>query len=194
MNGDLPLGDLTRARLVARLYHHGVQTGLASGSICTPPVKWPSNLAKAEPQLPVERHCGKFRLSQRPARYRWRSWPRAALGADLLLNLRSKGTFEGRGIMLAPDSEVREVSGSYRVDSSSGLPRLLLADLQVFKAAKRWWAKAQASPTAGSCWNWPAGESKSGSQACSCRCIPTPSLPRASSAPRYTRHVFTGSC
>lgn len=55
-------------------------------------------------------------------------------GADLLLNLRSKGTFDGREIMLAPDAEVREVSGSYRVDASAGVP-LLLANVQVLQGA-----------------------------------------------------------
>jgi len=57
-------------------------------------------------------------------------------GAALLLNLRSKGTFDGRGIMLAPDSEVREVSGAYRVSASSGIPRLLLDNVQVLQGAE----------------------------------------------------------
>ncbi len=58
------------------------------------------------------------------------------IGAALLLNLRSKGTFDGRGIMLAPDAEVREVSGSYRVAVSSGVPRLLLSNVQVLQGAE----------------------------------------------------------
>ncbi len=56
-------------------------------------------------------------------------------GADLLLNLRSKGTFEGRGIVLAPDAEMRAVSGSYRVAASNGIPRLLLSNVQVSQGA-----------------------------------------------------------
>ena len=56
-------------------------------------------------------------------------------GADLLINLRSKGTFEGRGIVLAPDAEMRAVSGAYRVAASNGIPRLLLSDLQVSQGA-----------------------------------------------------------
>lgn len=55
------------------------------------------------------------------------------LGSDLLLNLRSKGTFSGRGIMLAPDSEVREVSGAYRLSTAVGVPRLTLANVQVLQ-------------------------------------------------------------
>jgi len=58
------------------------------------------------------------------------------IGAALLLNLRSKGTFDGRGIMLAPDAEVREVSGSYRVGPSYGVPRLLLSNVQVLQGAE----------------------------------------------------------
>jgi len=50
---------------------------------------------------------------------------------SLLTNLRSNGTFEGRDIVLAPDAEVSEISGSYRVVTSSGLPRLLLTGVQV---------------------------------------------------------------
>ncbi len=58
------------------------------------------------------------------------------IGPALLLNLRSKGTFDGRGIMLAPDSEVREVSGSYRLAGPSGVPRLLLSNVQVLQGAE----------------------------------------------------------
>jgi len=57
------------------------------------------------------------------------------IGEDLLGNLRSKGTFQGRGIMLAPDAEVREMSGSYRVSASYGVPRLLLSNVQVLQGA-----------------------------------------------------------
>jgi len=54
-------------------------------------------------------------------------------GEDLLENLKSKGAFEGRGIMLAPDSQMREVSGSYTLSASSGVPRLLLSSVQVLQ-------------------------------------------------------------
>ena len=58
------------------------------------------------------------------------------IGPDLLLNLRSKGAFEGRGIMLAPDAEVREVSGSYQLGGASGVGRLLLSNVQVLQGAE----------------------------------------------------------
>jgi hypothetical protein len=56
-------------------------------------------------------------------------------GSDLLLNLRSKGTFEGRGIVLGPDAEMRAVAGAYRLTTESGIPRLLLSNLQVSQGA-----------------------------------------------------------
>ncbi|HTR39854.1 MAG TPA: AsmA family protein [Bryobacteraceae bacterium] len=59
----------------------------------------------------------------------------SGLGADLLINLRSSGTFEGRDIVLAPDTEMRQISGSYGVMASSGLPRLLLTGVQVSQGA-----------------------------------------------------------
>jgi AsmA family len=59
----------------------------------------------------------------------------SGIGADLLLNLRSVGTFEGRGIVLAPDAEMRAVSGSYRVATANGIPRLLLSNVQVSQGA-----------------------------------------------------------
>jgi hypothetical protein len=56
-------------------------------------------------------------------------------GPELLLNLRSKGTFEGRGIVLAPDAEMRSVAGAYRLTTENGVPRLMLSNLQVTQGA-----------------------------------------------------------
>ncbi len=38
--------------------------------------------------------------------------------------------------MLAPDAEVREVSGSYSVGTSYGVPRLVLSNVQVLEGAE----------------------------------------------------------
>ena len=38
--------------------------------------------------------------------------------------------------MLAPDAEMREVSGSYRVGGVAGVPRLLLSNVQVLQGAE----------------------------------------------------------
>jgi hypothetical protein len=54
---------------------------------------------------------------------------------NLILNIRSQGTFEGRGIELSPDTEVNEISGSYRVAPAFGIPRLTLSNLQVVQGA-----------------------------------------------------------
>ena len=43
--------------------------------------------------------------------------------------------FDGRGIVLAPDAEMREVSGAYTISASAGVPRLLLSNVQVLQGA-----------------------------------------------------------
>ena len=55
--------------------------------------------------------------------------------ANLLLNIRSQGTFEGRDIELGPDVEVSQISGYYLVAPASGIPRLTLSNLQVVQGA-----------------------------------------------------------
>jgi len=55
----------------------------------------------------------------------------AGVGEALLLNIRSQGTFEGRDLEIAADAPFHEISGNYRIASVSGLPRLLLSNLQV---------------------------------------------------------------
>lgn len=59
----------------------------------------------------------------------------SGLAESLLLNVRSEGTFEGRNIELGPDAAMHEISGSYRVASAFGLPRLTLSNLQVVQGA-----------------------------------------------------------
>jgi AsmA family len=134
MNGDVALGDL-RARAVWRgpsitvtnMDWH-LDSMHASGKMSV-------SLARAEPA---------YELSGTVENFDYRNGQldiagdlaTRGIGGDLLGNLRSKGTFEGRGIMLAPDAEVREVSGSYRVDASTGVPRLLLANVQVLQGGE----------------------------------------------------------
>ncbi|HTS51112.1 MAG TPA: AsmA family protein [Bryobacteraceae bacterium] len=55
----------------------------------------------------------------------------SGIGQNLLLNVQSEGTFEGRQIALAPDAQVDAISGAYRIAPLSGLPRLVLSNLQV---------------------------------------------------------------
>jgi len=129
MNGESLLGEL-RAHAVWR----GASINLsnvdwrmedthASGKMAV-------NLAKAEPA---------YQLNGAMENFDYRSgqldvdgeFTTSGIGADLLLNLRSKGTFEGRGIVLAPDAEMRVVSGAYRVTAMNGIPRLLLSNVQV---------------------------------------------------------------
>ncbi|MGB6941179.1 MAG: AsmA family protein [Bryobacteraceae bacterium] len=134
LNGDLPLGDLTA---------HAVWRG---ASITVPNLEWhldnmhaigkmSVNLAKAEPSYDWNGTVENFDYRNGQLDIDGELQTRG-IGAALLLNLRSKGTFDGRGIMLAPDSEVREVSGSYRLGGSSGVPRLLLSNVQVLQGAE----------------------------------------------------------
>jgi hypothetical protein len=92
------------------------------------------NLAKAEPAYLLNGSMENFdyRSGQLDAEGEFIT---SGTGADLLINLRSKGTFEGRGIVLGPDAEMRAVSGSYRVAAANGIPRLLLSNVQVSQGA-----------------------------------------------------------
>ncbi len=53
------------------------------------------------------------------------------IAENLLLNVRCQGTFEGRGIELAPDTQVNDITGSYRILAAAGIPRLLLSNIQM---------------------------------------------------------------
>ena len=56
-------------------------------------------------------------------------------GSSLLPGVSSDGTFEGRQIMLGPETLVREIAGSYHVAPVAGIPRLLLSNLQVLEGS-----------------------------------------------------------
>ena len=133
MNGESLLGEL-RAHAVWRGASINVsdvewrmEDTHASGKMAV-------NLAKAEPA---------YQLNGTLENFDYRSgqldvdgeFATSGIGAELLLNLRSKGTFEGRGIVLAPDAEMRVVSGAYRVAAANGIPRLLLSNVQVSQGA-----------------------------------------------------------
>jgi AsmA protein len=133
MSGESPLGEL-RAHAVWRGASINVSNlewrlddTRASGKMAV-------NLAKAEPAYQLNGTLENFdyRNGQLDVDGEFTT---SGTGADLLLNLRSRGTFEGRGIVLAPDAEMRAVSGSYRVALANGLPRLLLSNVQVSQGA-----------------------------------------------------------
>lgn len=65
---------------------------------------------------------------------------------NLILNIRSQGTFEGRGIELSPDTEVNQISGSYRVAPVFGIPRLTLSNLQVVQGADNFSGQGASQP------------------------------------------------
>jgi AsmA family len=133
MNGDFPLGDLTAHALwrgpsisMSNIEWH-LDGMHASGKMSV-------NLARGEPAYDLTGSVENFDYRNGQLDIDGELETRG-IGAAVLLNLRSKGTFEGRGIMLAPDSEMREASGSYRVGASSGVPRLFLSNVQVLQGA-----------------------------------------------------------
>jgi len=54
----------------------------------------------------------------------------SGIGADLLLNARSDGTFTGRGIAWNAEALMRDISGSYRMETVAGIPRLTLSNVE----------------------------------------------------------------
>lgn len=133
INGDFPLGDLS-----AHAVWHGASIAVSNMDWHLDAMhatgKMSVNLAKTEPSYDWNGTVENFDYRNGQLDIDGELQTRG-LGAALLLNLRSKGTFDGRGIMLAPDAEVREVSGSYRLGASSGVPRLLLSNVQVLQGA-----------------------------------------------------------
>jgi hypothetical protein len=134
MNGDLPLGALTAhatwrgpSITVSSLEWH-LDNMHAAGKMSV-------NLARAEPSYELNGAVENFDYRNGQLDVGGELATRG-IGPDLLLNLRSKGTFEGRGIMLAPDAEVREVSGSYQLGGASGVGRLLLSNVQVLQGGE----------------------------------------------------------
>ena len=55
----------------------------------------------------------------------------SGVAENLLLNIRSQGTFEGKDIELGPDTEVTAITGAYKIAPVSGVPRLMLSNIQV---------------------------------------------------------------
>jgi hypothetical protein len=134
MNGDLSLGDLTAnaswrgASITVSNMEWHLDDMHAAGKMSV-------NLARAEPSY--ELNCGIENFDYRNGQLDIvGELETRGIGPDLLLNLRSKGTFDGRGIMLAPDAEMREVSGSYRLGGEAGVGRLLLSNVQVLQGAE----------------------------------------------------------
>ena len=129
LNGDAPLGAL-RARLVwdgPNILLSNIECSLDEMKAAG---KMSLNVAKA---APVYRLTGSIEnLDYRNGQLDIDGdLTTSGIGEELLLNIRSQGTFEGRDIVLSPDAQVREITGAYRVAASSGIPRLLLSNLEL---------------------------------------------------------------
>jgi len=134
MNGDLPLGALTAhatwrgPSITVSNMEWRLDDMRASGKMSV-------NLARAEPSYELNGTVENFDYRNGQLDIGGELETRG-VGPDLLLNLRSKGAFEGHGIMLAPDAEIREVSGSYRLGGAAGVGRLLLSNVQVLQGGE----------------------------------------------------------
>lgn len=128
-SGDTPLGEL-RAHVLWRgesINASNVEWSLDDAQATG---KMAINLARAEPVYDLTATVENFdyRGGQLDLDGEFQT---AGTGLELLANLHSKGMFEGRGIVLGPDAEMRTISGSYRLAAANGIPRLVLSDLQV---------------------------------------------------------------
>jgi hypothetical protein len=65
---------------------------------------------------------------------------------NLLLNIRSQGTFEGQGIELGPDTEVSAITGGYKLAPVAGIPRLVLSNIQVEQGADTFSGQGASQP------------------------------------------------
>ncbi len=65
---------------------------------------------------------------------------------NLLLNIRSHGTFEGQGIALSPDTEVSAITGGYKLAPVSGIPRLVLSNIQMEQGADTFSGQGASQP------------------------------------------------
>jgi hypothetical protein len=70
----------------------------------------------------------------------------SGIAENLLLNVRSQGVFEARGIDLAPDTQVTGITGAYRVAAASGIPRLLLSNIQMTQGADTFLGQGSSQP------------------------------------------------
>jgi hypothetical protein len=70
----------------------------------------------------------------------------SGIAESLLLNIRSKGTFEGKGIELSPDTEVTAITGAYKIAPASGIPRLVLSNIQVEQGSDTFSGQGSSQP------------------------------------------------
>jgi hypothetical protein len=70
----------------------------------------------------------------------------SGIAQNLLLNIRSHGTFEGQGIELSPDTEVSAITGGYKLAPVSGIPRLVLSNIQMEQGADTFSGQGASQP------------------------------------------------
>jgi AsmA protein len=68
------------------------------------------------------------------------------IAESLLLNIRSQGMFEGQGIELGPETEVGAITGAYKIAPVSGIPRLVLSNIQVEQGSDTFSGQGSSQP------------------------------------------------
>ncbi len=129
LNGDTPLGQFQ-----ARLQWHGAKMAMSDAELVLDDMR-----AAGDVTVNLTRALPSYRLSGSIENLAYRDGQldvdgeleTSGLGQSLLINVQSEGTFEARQVVLAPDAQVDAISGAYRIAPSSGIPRLVLSNLQV---------------------------------------------------------------
>jgi len=144
LNGESPIGEV-RARLVwdgATILLSGLDCHLddmhAQGKLSldlaksSPVYNWAGTLEN------LEYRNGRLDLDG--------ELETSGIAENLLLNIRSKGTFEGKGIELGPDTEVTAITGAYKIAPASGIPRLVLSNIQVEQGSDTFSGQGSSQP------------------------------------------------
>jgi len=133
--GALKLGELSAQDLRARLRWDGTNVelddlearmagGLLRGKLAV-------DLSRAVPTYRFAAQLDSVAFSAG----RWEaegSLQSQGVGADLWRNLRAQARFSGRRVIVGPEVEAESVSGKLQLNVARGLPRLRVADLEVY--------------------------------------------------------------
>jgi hypothetical protein len=127
--GDAPLGEF-----LARVRWNGARVQFTDAECRRDDMR-----ASGEFAVNLSSSLPEYRLSGRIDSMEYRSGQldlegdliTSGTGADVALNARGDGRFDGRGIDLGPDAEGLDISGEYHVGALAGIPRLQLQNVEV---------------------------------------------------------------
>jgi len=144
MNGESPVGEIR-----ARLMWDGTSIMLSDLDCRQDDMHAQGNLSlNLEKPAPAYRWTGAIEnLEYRNGRLDLEGEiETSGIAQNLLLNIRSHGTFEGQGIELSPDTEVSAITGGYKLAPVSGIPRLVLSNIQMEQGADTFSGQGASQP------------------------------------------------